>query len=160
MKTFVDQAIAGLVSSGRVSQSDLVGCSDAEMGAIEDAFSIRLPAAYRQFLARLGKGAGTFLLGTDFRYADPVDIFSQRKRAQELLTACGSTFHLMATHFVFMSHGQEQFLFFECDGTDDPAVWRYLEGDTHPQPIARRFSMWLKACVIDEVAPNSGDTMQ
>ena len=160
MKTFVDQAIAGLVSSGLVAQSDLVGCSEAEIGAIEDAFSIRLPAAYRQFLARLGKCAGNFLQGTDFRYADHVDIFSQRKRAEALLIASGSSFHLMPTHFVFMSHHGHQFLFLDCDGTDDPAVWSYREGDADPQPVARRFSIWLKACVVDEVDPNSRDTMQ
>jgi len=160
MKTLVDQAIAGLVSSGLVSKSELVGCSEAEIQAIEDAFTIRLPAAYRQFLALLGKCAGDFMRGTDFRYADHVDIFSQRKGAEELLIASGSSFHLMPTHFVFMSHQGYQFLFFDCDSTDDPAVWRYREGDADPEPVASRFSMWLRVCVIDEVDPNSGDTMQ
>jgi hypothetical protein len=160
MKTFVDQTIAGLVGSGLVSQSDLVGCSEDEIRAVEDAFSVRLPAAYRQFLTRLGKGSGDFLRGTDFRYADHVDIFSQRKLAEGLLNASGSSFHLMPTHFVFMSHQGHQFLFFDCDGTDDPAVWRYLEGEADPQPVASRFSIWLKACVVDEVDPNSHDTMQ
>jgi hypothetical protein len=160
MKTLVDQAIAGLVSSGLVSESDLAGCSEAEIRAIEDAFSIRLPASYRRFLARLGKRAGDFLRGTDFRYGDQVDIFSQRKLADELLKKSCSSFHLMPTHFVFMSHQGCKFLFFDCDGSDDPAVWCYLEGDVHPQPIASRFSMWFAACVVDEVDPNSGDTMQ
>jgi hypothetical protein len=66
----------------------------------------------------------------------------------------------MPTHFVFLSHQGHEFLFFDCDGTEDPAVWSYREGDADPQPVARRFSMWLTACIVDEVDPNSGDTMQ
>ena len=76
-----------------------------------------------------------------------------------MLTECGSTFTLPPTSFVFMNQGHE-FLYFDCDGSEDPAIWRYVGGDDEPRPVANRFSMWFRVCVIDEVAPNSSDTMQ
>jgi hypothetical protein len=159
MSPAVDLAITQLIESGVVAASDLVGCSEADILAIEQAYSVRLPATYRYFLTRLGRRAGAFMQGTDFLYSDPLDIFHQRDIAESLLSD-SARFVLSRTHFVFMSHQGYQILFFECDGSDDPPVMHYLEGDPLPKQAAESFSTWFAECVADEIRLRSeeGDT--
>jgi hypothetical protein len=43
-------------------------------------------------------------------------------------------------------HQGYQFLFFKCDGSDDPPVYYYLEGDSSPTKKFDRFTEWIALC--------------
>src|SRR3712207_274324 len=53
-----DAFVGRLVASGVAAESDLLGCSDAEIGRLERKYGLRLPASYRCYLKRMGRGAG------------------------------------------------------------------------------------------------------
>src|SRR5262249_17723678 len=46
----------------------LRGCTDAEITRLEEHFRVRLPTAYREFLRRMGKGAGEFMESDHWRF--------------------------------------------------------------------------------------------
>ena len=49
---------------------DLNGCSVREIAEIERFYNVKLPAAYRDFLWAMGKGAGAFMKGSSVFYDD------------------------------------------------------------------------------------------
>ena len=72
-----------------------------------------------------------------------------------MLDAAEAGFRLKDTDFVFAVHQGYEFLFFGAQESDDPAVWRYAEGDAAPQEVFSQFSEWLNACVSDEIDADS-----
>ena len=64
-QSVVDEAIAQLTEPGLVNPGALKGCTPEEIGQIEAKFHLQLPAMYKEFLVRMGKAAGRFLIGSD-----------------------------------------------------------------------------------------------
>jgi len=149
MTEAVDNAINKLVTSGIAATSELVGCSEAELVSLERDLGLRLPVPYRHFLARLGKAAGQFLVGTDFLFPQLREL---KKGAEVLLRESGAPFQLTEMHFVFAMHQGYQFLFFRADESPDPQVFHYEENDTEARCVAPSFTVWLDGCVTDEIA--------
>lgn len=148
MPDFVDQAIARLTEAGLVLPTGVLGCSEQEIAEITKEFSVTLPAAYRRFLATMGKSAGEFLDGTDFFYPE---VLTLRGQAEYLLSKCKATISLATTDFVFASHQGYQFLFFGTEEGDDPRVRYYFEYREDFEIVASSFSEWLTGCVSDEI---------
>jgi hypothetical protein len=94
----------------------------------------------------MGRSAGEFLVGTDFLFPD---VLTLRGQAEGLLRECAAPLVLDPADFVFAMHQGYQFLFFRCDGSDDPPVFHYQDGDSFTR-VADRFSAWLAYCVVDE----------
>jgi hypothetical protein len=87
-------------------------------------------------------------MGTDFLFAD---LGGLRLRAQQSPHETKASFRLKDRDFVFAAHQGYEFLFFDAQESDDPAVWHCEEGDSAPQKVFSHFSEWLDACVSDEV---------
>jgi len=149
MTGFVDESIARLTSAGLVAASQLSGCTEQDIAKIEAKYGIQLPAAYRSFLAAMGRSAGTFFVGTDFLFPD---VLTLREQAERLLQECKAKIALGKTDFVFAVHQGYQFLFMKSGESDDPAVFLYEECEEDFRLAADRFSDWLLACVEDEIA--------
>ncbi|HMB55426.1 MAG TPA: SMI1/KNR4 family protein [Thermoanaerobaculia bacterium] len=143
----VDEALARLVESGLVPVDGLAGCSEEEIGRFESALGAPLPAAYRRFLARAGRSAGDFMVGSDLHYPG---LLKLRAAADELLEDDGTPFRLGPHQVVFLMHQGYQFLFLDDAGGDDPAVHHYLEGE-EPNRVCNSFSEWLRIAVEDEI---------
>jgi hypothetical protein len=86
-----------------------------------------LPAIYEEFLARMGKGAGQFLVGSD--YLLPA-LLRLREDAAALLEESGVGFRLDRTDFVFVGHQGYGFLFFNVADSPDPPVFLLVEDET------------------------------
>ena len=144
----IDAAVQRISSTGLASTDVIQGCSDVEIRDIEESLQIHLPATYVRFLKLAGKGAGSFLIGTDWMYPRVKEL---RSTAQWLLKESGSSYELSADAHVFTCHQDYNFLMFHCDG-HDPAVWLYMEADSAPKKVFDRFTDWLSQCVSDEAS--------
>lgn len=123
-----EQIVAALVDSGVCARDGIVGCSEAFVDDLERAMQVALPRQYREFLFAAGRAAPGFFTGTDFFGRVLYDL---REGAIELLEENGNPFALPDDAFVFTMHQGYQFHYFRCDGTDDPRVYYYVEG----QPV-------------------------
>lgn len=107
---------------------------------LEDQYSVRLPKTYKKFLRGSHPNVERLLVGTDI---DMESLVNMREWAEDLLKQDGEVFALEPNHFVFTMHQGYQFHYFPCDGTNDPPVFHYLEGDPEPTKDANSFSEWL-----------------
>jgi hypothetical protein len=142
--------------SGKTASSDsFAGCSEEEIATLENQCGIHFPEMYRTFLARMGRGAGDFFLGTEWKYPELKHL---RSRAESLISATGTSYLLPQDAFVFAMHQGYALLFFYVTG-DDPPVWSYVEYDTHPTEVSPSFSSWLRDTVEEHICSTakSGD---
>ncbi|HUY75553.1 MAG TPA: SMI1/KNR4 family protein [Ktedonobacterales bacterium] len=107
----------------------VIPCAEQEIAQLERQYQLTLPAAYREFLLWMGKGAGNFLAGDACFY----DALPQlREFALDLLAESGAPLRLPDDAFVFSMHDGYQFLFFRAsEGANPPAYW-YGEGEPAP----------------------------
>ena len=73
------------------SRDDFRGCSFEEVRELESRFTVTLPAVYKEFLLRMGRGAGAFMKGSDVFYPELLQV---RRYAEELLREVGASFQL------------------------------------------------------------------
>jgi hypothetical protein len=137
-----------LVESGIASPQLLQGCSTAELDALEKQAGVKLPRAYREFLATMGKSAGEFLCGSDFLYADLPPL---RAIAEELVSESEVPLALDPADFVFQMHQGYTFLFFRCEVSDDPPVYLFVDDRTSFERVTESFSSWLMLAADDEI---------
>ena len=102
-----------------------IPCTEEEVFALEQKVHLSLPRAYKEFLLTMGKGADTFLVGSDFLYPELLNL---QEVAKEMLAEDGFPQKLPEDAFVFFMHQGYQFNFFRISGEDDPSVSRYFEG--------------------------------
>jgi SMI1 / KNR4 family (SUKH-1) len=143
----VEKAIAGLTEAGLVNPGALKGCASEEIGKIEAEFCLQLPAPYKEFLARMGKAAGQFLVGSDWLFPAMLRL---RDDAEALLEESEVAFRLDRSDFVFAGHQGYEFLFFSAADKPDPPVFLLAE-DREPYQAFLRFSEWLLSAVSGEI---------
>jgi len=143
----VEAAINELTQAGMVTPGDLKGCTLEEIGQIKTRFRLQLPAIYKEFLTRMGKGAGRFLNGSDYLFPA---LLRLREDAESILKESEMQFKLDAKDFVFVGHQGYEFLYFNSRQAPDPPVFLLTEGD-EPQQVFAHFSEWLLSCVSDEI---------
>ena len=144
----VEQAVAQLIDAGLVTPDGLQGCTPEEIAQIEKKFQLNLPAVYKEFLSRMGKSAGKFLVGTDYLFPALLHL---RDDAEDILEESGVNFRFGPAHFVFVGHQGYEFLFFDAAESPDPAV-SHVEEAEEPGQVFAHFSEWLLTCVADEIA--------
>jgi hypothetical protein len=66
----VDQFVTALIERKIARADEIVGCSEAEVRALERTAGGALPKLYRDFLLSVGKGAGQFWDDLDWRLPD------------------------------------------------------------------------------------------
>ena len=64
-ESVVEKAIRQLSEAGLVKPGEIKGCAPEEIVQIEGAFHSQPPAIYKEFMVRMGKAAGQFMIGTD-----------------------------------------------------------------------------------------------
>jgi hypothetical protein len=112
------------------------------VAALEKQLGLTFPVAYRAFLLILGRDGGPDFTGFDCSIRVVPKL---REWAEELLAECGSPFVLPANAVVFLMNQGYYFVYFLADrGSDDPAVYAYLEGQQAPDQKAESFSAWLQ----------------
>ena len=56
------QCMERLRAIPRLQHAAIEGCSEEEIDRLEEQLGVNLPAAYREFLSRMGKGLGEFMV--------------------------------------------------------------------------------------------------
>ena len=143
----VDYVYHRIIEAGLVTKDTVDGCSDDDINQLEQQFNVQLPAAYHYFLKVMGRGAGTFLEGTDWRYPQLVRM---QKEAERLVGQSTTSYRLPQDVFVFAMNQGYSFLFFEA-GQDDPPVFRFTEYDKEPMKVVPTFGEWLANCADEQI---------
>jgi SMI1 / KNR4 family (SUKH-1) len=139
--------------------SSLVGCTDAEIAAIETKYSVRLPAAYRSFLALMGQESGRLFthdhVGTSYQYVlgetESLRRFLDSGRAEP-----PSSFELPRDALVILTrdlHCQ----FIRCNDPEDSPVWYFNIGEWSVAQCNTSITEWLRGwCTAAEGAIRRG----
>ena len=113
-----------LVRRGVVTENTLRGCSDTEIEEVTADVGRPLPLAYREFLAKMGRGAGKFYVGTDIFYPR---VLGLTEAAHELVAEDEADLVLPEEAIAIIMHQGYQFMFVRADEGDDPPVYYYME---------------------------------
>jgi hypothetical protein len=115
-----------LITGGIAGRSEICGCSGSDIRIVQDTVKLRLPGAYIDFLAAIGRGGGAFLRDHEIYFPQMLHL---NAKARELLDDCEEGRLLLPDRaFVFFMRYGEQFLFFIADGqSDNPPVLHYME---------------------------------
>jgi ankyrin repeat protein len=140
-----DQVLGRLRAIPAFRHAELRGCTAAEIARLEDHFRVRLPAAYRDFLGRMGKGAGEFLLSD--RWTFQFDDLFTLARDDAYAEVCD----LPEDYFVFAERDGSAWVFFVADGQSDaPPIYLFTEGEGRScKQVARSLWEFLEALVVD-----------
>lgn len=113
-----------LVRRGVATANSINGCTPHEIEEIEADAGETLPTAYREFLAKMGRGAGRFYIGTHVFY--PL-ILGVTEAAHELVAEDKANIVLPKDAIAIMMHQGYQFHFIRAGDGDDPPVYYYME---------------------------------
>lgn len=144
--------------------SQLVGCSEQEVAALEARYGLRLPESYTLYLRMMGHKSGR-LFTCDHMAVFYRDVLEMTAEERLMWAECQSEdgsgpppeFHLPADALLIASRLGDQFQFLRCNGQDDSPVWyfniwEWQMQESHPSVIA-----WLECwCVEAENAIASG----
>lgn len=142
LKNFVES----LLKSDLANESDLQGCSEAEIDELERSEGCKLPQRYRDFLGLMGHNAGKFNQGSSFLYHR---VFGLTKYAKE--TMASGPFQLPENTFVFFSHQGYIFAYFKLSEGDNPPVFTYMEGEQAPILWGNSFTEYLEKALDEEI---------
>lgn len=140
-----DQVIQRLLAIPHFHGVELKGCSESEIDRLEQRARVRLPRAYRDFLALLGKGAGEFMLSDHWQFR--LDEVAEIAHHDGYADYCD----LPDNYFVFAERNGCAWAFFVADGTsDDPPVFLFTDGeDRRYQQVGRSVWEFIESLVID-----------
>jgi ankyrin repeat protein len=140
-----EQCIERLRAIPKFQHVAIVGCSEDEIDKLEQECGVQLPSAYREFLSRMGKGIGEFMVSD--RWLFKLDDLSRIARDPEYMQYCD----LPANYFVFAVRDGYYGTFFVADGTsDDPPVFAFTDGEGRGyKQIGRSIWEFVESLVID-----------
>ena len=144
--SYIDAIEQSLLASGLAERDAIRGCNESEIRELEQLFGLTFPRVYREFLQKMGRQAGRLFLGSDVFLGR---IRELRQYAEEILKESSTTFRLPVNCHVFLSHQGYVFLYFVADSQDDPAVYRFVEGERAPTRVNSSFSSFLEDSVHD-----------
>ncbi|MBO0700393.1 MAG: SMI1/KNR4 family protein [Zavarzinella sp.] len=153
-----------LEASRVAAPANLVGCTPAEIEALEARYGVRLPRVYRRYLEVMGHRSGRLFT------CDHAAVFyphvlamteEQRGLWAEAKAEDGSgpppEFDLPADALLILSRLGEQFEFIRCGGQDDSPVWYFNTWEWRVRESAPTVLAWLESwCVEAERAIASG----
>jgi hypothetical protein len=133
-----------LISVGVARPGEIVGCTPAEIEEVARDQGTDLPAAYRAFLALMGRKAGALFVGSDVFYPEVLQL---RQAAEGLLEVGGARVGLPPTAVVFLMHQGHTFMYIDAGEGQDPPVRKYQEGWEAPVRHADHFTSYLASAI-------------
>lgn len=140
-----DQCIERLRAIPKFQHAAVEGCSKDEIDGLEQQHGVKLPSAYREFLSRMGRGVGEFMVSD--RWLFKLDDLREIARDPDYAELCD----LPDDYFVFAERSGCFWVFFVADGSsDDPPVFSFDDGEerSHEQ-IGRSIWEFIESLVID-----------
>jgi hypothetical protein len=143
--TITQQYVTRLTAAGITGAP----CDEWEVRDLEQQLRVTLPTAFKAFLLVAGKYFDPFvgsqyILGHDGGdlEIDPAEV---QRRGERIFRRDGHA--LPSNAFVFFTHHGTATRFLLLDGSDDPAVFEYVEHEPPSRQLASSFSAFL----VDEV---------
>lgn len=136
-----------LVAQGVATPETIHGCSAKEIEAVELDVGLPLPRTYREFLAKMGRGAGNFFVGTDLFYPDVLGVTDA---AHELVAEDKAGLVLPKDAIAFMMHQGYQLMFVTADDGEDPPVYYYMEQSGEFVKKAEKLTQFLTDIAHDK----------
>lgn len=133
-----------LIKKGIATEGGIQGASEADIEQLESSFGLELPRSYKQFLRMFGKKAGSLFSDVAFFYPEVVGL---REELDEMIEEESLAITLPEDSFVFSGYQGFQYHYFICDGTEDPAVYRVMDGGDPPEKVSESFSAYLESAV-------------
>jgi hypothetical protein len=109
MPNFIDNFANQVINSKLATWWTMQGCWSYEIRDLENHYKVKLPTIYKDFLEKMGKGAGKFMQGTDMFYRS---LFSNQEAIEDVLELECHPFSLEKDIFVLSSHQGYIFHFF------------------------------------------------
>ncbi len=148
----IDKFVEQLVADGVASDSELRGCSEAELEALESEYSVRLPRAYRHFLRRLGHTSGK-LFTHDHLAVSITHVMKLTRELREMaleLVEDGDNEYgvelarvLPERSLVILGRLGEQFHAIDCAAEEDAAVFHFDDCDFKVTPVSSSILEWM-----------------
>jgi SMI1 / KNR4 family (SUKH-1) len=138
-----------IISSGLATDEQVVGCSESEIKSLEMKLAFRLPDAYREFLAVMGKRAGGFCRGSDMLY----HAFWEAQNAMaSYLEESDKPLSLPEKAIVIQSHQGYQFFILSASEGANPPVRVFGDGVDGLQQFSTTFTEWLQLMLDQQLA--------
>jgi hypothetical protein len=153
-----DAFLDRMARSNVARASDLVGCTQAEIAALESNYQVQLPRSYRRYLELMGHQSGR-LFTSDHAAAFYPYLLNLTSELLSGLSDLEAPSSFALPHGALLINGRlgDQFEFIICDGTVEPGVsyfntWDWNIVKSHDTVIG-----WLESwCDLAEDALASG----
>lgn len=130
MRDSFDALAKRLVASGVAAEGKLVGCSEEEIRNLEENYHVRLPAAYRMYLSRMGRASGRLFSHDHVEASYPgVLKLTENYRESHLTPAREGRVILPDNAVIILDRLGDQHVFVPCDGRSDPPVYYFADWD-------------------------------
>jgi len=146
--SFFESLVSEILETGLAVEQDIRCCSFEDVASLEAGVKKALPLAYKDYLLKIGRGAGRFFQGTDIFYPGVKDL---KNEAIELLEENEEKFGLPDDAFVFSMHQGYEFLYFMLSENDDPEVYQYVEGEGEPMKVWSSFSSFVNEALSQHI---------
>lgn len=104
--------------------SEISGCTEAEVRETERRLGFSLPRVYRDFMLEMGRGAGGLFSDYDWTI-DQLELI--QIEAREIVSEMDLEPSFFDNAFVLMIHDRYEFKFIYL-GSDDPPIHAFVEG--------------------------------
>lgn len=133
-----------LIRKGIASEDSIVGVSQAEIDQLESKLGVVFPAMYKQYLLLLGRKAGGLFDDVNCFFGDVAGL---RGEVEEMIEEEGLEFVIPETAVVFSGYQGFQYHYFISEGSEDPEVYRLMDGGEPPEKITDTFTAYLKSII-------------
>jgi len=134
-----------LVKNDLLSGKEILGVSDDDLVVIENKFNVKLPQEYIDFLSIFGCKSGKLFAADYIHYPHVLDF---QLSLNEFLVEESIDFELPKNSHVFLDYQGFYFLYFICDGNDDPIVYSF-DADNGVEMAYVSFSQFIKLSVLE-----------
>jgi hypothetical protein len=124
----------------------LVGCTDAEIVALESKYVVTLPATYRTYLTLMGHNSGHLLTHDHYAATYPyvLKMTAQCREDRNEFPDCGLP-DLPPDALVIVGRLGEQFMMIRCIEEDDSPVWYFNEYGDGIKESFRSVVDWIES---------------
>src|SRR5947209_18784128 len=118
----IDELKGMLLKSGIANPLSIRGCTAEEIREVEEYWGVPLPAAYREFLAKMGRAAGDLFNGSDVHFPN---MLGMREGLAEILEGHPFDLDLPEDAIIFLQTGGSAWRWIRDSEGDHPPLYEF-----------------------------------
>ena len=153
------QILSRMASSHIATVTDLVGCSEIEIAALEVKYQIQLPHTYKKYLQIMGHRSGRLFTFDHMAvfYSYVLGMTGDLRQEWLAENVPPEKFSLPADALIISGRLGEQFEFIRCTGGEDSPIWYFNTWEWNIRESQSSVITWLALwCGESEKAVASG----